>query len=305
MPEGDTVTRSKDLLSPAFLRELEALRRWLLLRTTSDSLGDAPGRRHGGSADFSDHRRYVPGDDPQRIDWTIYARSGETVVKRFRAEEDVIVRIVIDASASMLAGSRGKVPFAQRVAAAVAYLALARGQRTQILVSGGSIGPGARAATSVHRGRGELALVLRAIASLNGGGQTVLSESLERILLAASPPGWFVIISDFLDTRPVPDVLTRARARRHDLSLCHIFDPDDLNLDGMGDLELVDSETGETLEVTVTPELLASVTRNTSLRGAHLGAWARQHRAGYVVAASDASLRHVLERLSRRTVDRA
>ncbi|MBO7708741.1 MAG: DUF58 domain-containing protein [Thermoguttaceae bacterium] len=30
---------------------------------------------HGFSVEFSEHRKYVPGDDPSEIDWHVYAKT--------------------------------------------------------------------------------------------------------------------------------------------------------------------------------------------------------------------------------------
>ena len=47
------------------------------------------------------------------MDWLAFARTGEPVRKLFRAEEDVVVRLVVDASAALETGDPPKV--AQRL----------------------------------------------------------------------------------------------------------------------------------------------------------------------------------------------
>ena len=71
------------LLDPAFVRELEALRRRLEIRARSGGGGEHLARRKGSSAEFQEHRAYAPGDDMRRIDWAAYARTGEPVLKIF------------------------------------------------------------------------------------------------------------------------------------------------------------------------------------------------------------------------------
>src|SRR6187402_2282227 len=123
----------RDLLDPAFVRELEALRRRLTVNVRSGAAGERVSRRRGGSAEFQEHRPYAPGDDLRRIDWSAFARTGEPVLKLFRAEEDSVLRVVLDVSASLAFGTPQKLEVARRVAAAIGYLALANGQRVQIL----------------------------------------------------------------------------------------------------------------------------------------------------------------------------
>ncbi|HEY3253840.1 MAG TPA: DUF58 domain-containing protein, partial [Polyangiaceae bacterium] len=113
----------RSLLDPAFVRELEALRRRLSVTVQSGGAGERVSRRRGGSAEFQDHRPYAPGDDLRRVDWAAFARTGEPVLKLFRAEEDSVLRLVLDASGSLAFGSPQKFEVARRVAAAIGYLA--------------------------------------------------------------------------------------------------------------------------------------------------------------------------------------
>ena len=92
---------SGGLLDPSFTRELEALRRQLHIRARSGTVGEHVATRRGASAEFLEHRPYAPGDDLRRMDWLAFARTGEPVLKLFRAEEDVVVRLVVDASGSL------------------------------------------------------------------------------------------------------------------------------------------------------------------------------------------------------------
>src|SRR5262245_49495246 len=105
------------LLEAGFVRELEALRRRMQVRARSGGGGEHLAKRRGSSAEFLEHRAYAPGDDLRRIDWLAFARTGEPVFKLFRAEEDVVVRILIDASTSLIAGEPTKIEAAKRVAA--------------------------------------------------------------------------------------------------------------------------------------------------------------------------------------------
>jgi len=134
---------SADLLAPEFLRELEILKRRLEIDARSGAAGERVSRRRGSSAEFNEHRPYEPGDDLRRIDWAAYARSGQPVTKIFRAEEDAVVRIVLDASASLEFGTPSKLDVARRVAAAVGYLALGSGQRAELWVARTRPGEGA------------------------------------------------------------------------------------------------------------------------------------------------------------------
>jgi len=55
----------------------------------------------GDSTEFHDQRPYVPGDDPRRINWAAYARSGQLTLKLFRQEGRPLIDCLIDTSPSM------------------------------------------------------------------------------------------------------------------------------------------------------------------------------------------------------------
>src|SRR5258708_22709179 len=86
-----------------------------------------PGRRRsplaGSSMEFSDYRRYAPGDDFRRIDWRAYARLERLFLRVFEAEENITVTILIDCSTSMYHGTPAKSDLAITLAAALAYIA--------------------------------------------------------------------------------------------------------------------------------------------------------------------------------------
>src|SRR2546427_7433491 len=87
-----------------------------------------PGRRRsplaGSSMEFSDYRRYAPGDDFRRIDWRAYARLERLFLRVFEAEENLTVTVLIDCSDSMHHGLPTKASLAMELAAALAYVAL-------------------------------------------------------------------------------------------------------------------------------------------------------------------------------------
>jgi uncharacterized protein (DUF58 family) len=55
----------------------------------------------GFSVEFSEHRRYAPGDDPKDIDWLVFAKTDKHYVKKFEAETNITGYLVVDASGSM------------------------------------------------------------------------------------------------------------------------------------------------------------------------------------------------------------
>src|SRR6516165_11950865 len=87
----------------------------------------------GSGIEFADHREYTPGDDFRYLDWNLYARHDELLLKRFQEEEDLHVYFLLDCSRSMAFGDPPKFDFARRVTAALAYIALADLDRIAVI----------------------------------------------------------------------------------------------------------------------------------------------------------------------------
>lgn len=58
-------------------------------------------RDSGDSTEFHDHRLYAPGDDPRRINWAAYGRTGQLSLKLFRQEGRLLIDCLLDVSPSM------------------------------------------------------------------------------------------------------------------------------------------------------------------------------------------------------------
>ena len=108
------------LTDPQFIQQLDAL--YLLARRIlGGSLqADRRTKRKGSGIDFADYSEYQQGDDYRAIDWRVYARLEQLLVKLFEVEEDTTVYLVLDTSISM----QSKLLEAQRLAAALGYIAL-------------------------------------------------------------------------------------------------------------------------------------------------------------------------------------
>jgi uncharacterized protein (DUF58 family) len=293
------VADESDLLSPGFLRELEALRRRLEVRARSGAAGERASSRRGSSAEFQDHRPYAPGDDPRRIDWAAFARTGEPILKLFRAEEDVVVRMLLDASASMGFGSPTKLEVARRFTAAVGYMALARLERAQLVAASGA----GLSARPPLRGRAATASLLRSLGAVEASGSVDLGRTVDAVVRQSARPGLLVVVSDFFDGGPVLAALARARAAGHDVALAQIVAPEEEEPTLEGDLLLVDAETGQSVELTADAAALEAYAMRFAGLCEELRAFARRHGATYVRAHTNGSLEDAVRRLVGRAVD--
>lgn len=290
---------SDALLDPLFLRELEVLRRRLEIRARSGASGERAASRKGSSAEFQEHRPYAPGDDPRRIDWLAYARSGEPVVKLFRAEEDAIARLLVDASASMGFGEPSKLDVARRLAAALGYMTLAGLERAQLIAAA----DGKTQVRPPTRGKASLGGLLRALGGLEASGAVDLARSVDTTVRQGRRPGLLAVFSDFFDPGPVLGALGRARAAGNDVLLVQIVLREEQEPTLEGDLLLVDAESGETVELTADPDAIEAYTRRFAGLCEELRAFAKKHGAAYIRTLVGEPLDEVVRRAVARGVD--
>ena len=78
----------------------------------------------GQGIEFAGVREYLRGDDVRSIDWNVTARMGKPFVKLFEEEHELEIFLIVDRSASMFTGSKGKVKY-ETAAEVAALLALA------------------------------------------------------------------------------------------------------------------------------------------------------------------------------------
>jgi uncharacterized protein (DUF58 family) len=210
--------------------------------------GDHRSKLLGRGSELAQVRPYVPGDDVRLIDWNVTARTGEAHIRVQLAERVLVTWIALDLSPSMAFGTadRRKADVAVGATLAVAHAATVRGNRAGLLVFGGG-------ETTVHpprQGRAGLLGVLSALrddaADLQPG--LPLGDALQRLAAIARQRSLVTVISDFrgpLDWRlPLLQV-----AGRHDVLAVEIRDPREQELAPVGELWLIDSESGRRLRV--------------------------------------------------------
>ena len=92
---------SDHLTSPAFIQRLESL--FLLTRRVLGGTlqADRKSRKKGTGITFADYAEYRLGDDFRAIDWRVYARFDQLVIKLFELEEDATIYILFDSSQSL------------------------------------------------------------------------------------------------------------------------------------------------------------------------------------------------------------
>jgi len=233
--------------------------------------------RPGTSAEFSDFRTYVAGDDYRRLDWNAYARLDRLILRLYLGEEDLSVHLFVDTSDSMRWGRPPKDAASRSIAGALAYVALAGQDRVSVTGFADRV----TARLRPQRGRQSCPRVWEALGSLGAG----TAGDFRSLLAVAGSlrPGISVIISDFLTESDLGSALAALRSAGQQVVLLQVLAPQELDPDVTGDVALTDVETGASVEVTVTPALLQRyhealddhTNRLMALAGAHRALWRR------------------------------
>ncbi len=140
----------------------------------------------GGGIEFADHREYTPGDDFRYLDWNVYARHGELLLKRFQEEEDLHVYLLLDCSRSMSFGDPPKFDYVRQVGAALAYIALADLDRVAVVAFAGEV----VADFPLTRGKARILSLLKFLENLEPqGAATDLAQGRTELRPSRPAPG--------------------------------------------------------------------------------------------------------------------
>ncbi|MBR3742739.1 MAG: DUF58 domain-containing protein [Clostridia bacterium] len=234
------------MLSEAFLHRLDTLRPALRSRARGGSGGARKSRMLGTSAEFSDFREYAPGDDIRRIDWNAYARFDKLFLKLFMEEQEAMITVLLDGSASMAE----KWPAAQSIAEAFAYAALGGGDRVRAAIATKD-GP---VSCAFGTGRRDYPRLSAYIADYSPKGQADLALSIRR--LDPCPKGMTLLISDFLVEDAGNAALAALRYRGQETCAVQVMSPEELRPAFSGSVRLTDEEGGTPLDLSADGETL-------------------------------------------------
>jgi uncharacterized protein (DUF58 family) len=203
----------------------------------------------GGGIEFADHREYTPGDDFRYLDWNLFARHDQLLLKRFQEEEDLHVYILLDLSKSMNFGRADKFDLARQVAAALAYIALADLDRVAVL----AFSDGIVDEFPLTRGKGRILTLLKFLEGLKPQGTvTDLSRVIGTFVNRGQRRGLVIVISDLYDPAGFAPAIDALRHSKFEPHLVQIYDRAEAEPELLGDLELFDVESGSVQKVTVT-----------------------------------------------------
>ena len=224
------------MLTDAFLARLDALRLAMRGRAQGGAGGSRRSRQTGSSAEFSDYREYIPGDDIRRLDWNALARFDRLYMKLFMEEQESQVTILLDASASMEA----KWDTARCAAEAVGYLALTGGDRLQLQ----ALKDGKATRFPQLSGRAAFAKLNMFLDScVPDGKEETLTEAVKRA--EGLRKGLCFLITDGYTEDALKEALDYLRYMRQETAVIQVMSGGELRPEMEGALKLTDSESGE------------------------------------------------------------
>lgn len=268
----------RPLFDELFLRRIErmSLQAQRTLRGNPAS-GEHRSQRQLPATIFSDHRPYSSGDDLRYVDWHVYARQNQVLVRLGEAEQDVHVHLLVDASQSMLLGQPPRLRLAQQLSGALGYLALAHSDRVHVV----SFGPSAGPSFGPVQGKSQTVALLRFIAQIKPQPTTQLTAVLQQYAREHPQGGMLVICSDLLVPDGLDEALRLFSPPRWQTLVLHLLDQHDLQPELRGTLELEDSETGQRLDLTLDATTLAAYQRNLEAWRSQLARTCSRYAATY------------------------
>jgi uncharacterized protein (DUF58 family) len=202
---------------------------------------------HGFSVEFSEHRKYTPGDDLKDMDWNVYAKTDKYYLKKFQAETNMTGYLVMDLSASMAYTFRQeltKFDYAICLAAALGYLMIHQQDPVGLVTFDTQI----RTSLPPHSKRTQLGSILAVLSNLKPTGKTDIPYCLQQLAALMRGKSLVMLFSDLLtDPEPLVRSLHLLRHRGHEVILFHILDEAEVKFPFEGVVEFEDPEGGEKL----------------------------------------------------------
>jgi len=221
-------------------------------------LGNASGRHRsplrGSSVEFAEYRKYVQGDDTRRLDWKAYARSDRYYIKEFEADTNLRAYMFLDTSGSMEFNfeSETKIEYARKLASTLAYLTIDQGDAAGLSL----VNDKTHLEMPPRRKASHLQNMFKNLNEIQPKGETGLVQGLHDIAEKIGSRAMIVVISDFFcDLDELKDALQHLHHKKHDVTLFHLMDPQEIDFDFERPHRFVDME--DNTSVVVEPSLIA------------------------------------------------
>jgi len=211
-------------LRPDVIRQVERLdlRARFIVEGFLSGLHASP--YQGFSVEFSEHRKYNPGDDIKDIDWNVYAKTEKYYVKKFQAETNMSGWVLLDSSGSMgwtFRQQLTKFDYAVSLAAALGYLMIRQQDPIGLAVFDEKI----HHSLPPRSKRSHLGAMLSMLGALRPAGASDPGAALRQLQPLLKHRSLVMVFSDLLsDVEPVIEGLRRLRFAGHEIIVFHVLD---------------------------------------------------------------------------------
>ncbi len=274
----DGLGKTRDFLDSSVIARLTPIP-FLSRRPMQGSVSGRHTSPHrGSSVEFAEYRKYVPGDDPRRLDWRAVGRSDRFYVKEFEADTNLRCVFVVDTSGSMAfetsqkqissvaptlekensaalisnattsttKNQKSKLAYARSLAGTLAYLAVEQGDAVGLALASDKL----IKEIPARRNAAHLSHIFDALDEAQAANATQLPEILHQLAETISRRALFLVISDlFIDPTILRGCFEHLRFRQHDVGVFHLLAPEELNLPFQRPTRFLDMEGGPALFV--------------------------------------------------------
>jgi uncharacterized protein (DUF58 family) len=284
MTPGSPARGGEPLVDAAALRQLESLSLAGVETIVSGFGGQRAGAGSSRGLEFVDYRRYTPGDDLRSIDWNVYARLREVVVKASPSEGHVDLALLLDGSRSMESGEPPKFRYAQQLGAMLGTVALLGSDVVAVhLLADGDSWTAARL-TAPHL----VTELVEEMSRLPRGRRTDLTASVRAYRRQSPDADLAVLLTDaFAEPADLESAVGELAGSAHSAALVHLVESAEAATPLRGPVELRDSESGERVVVDVTPAVRRSYGERFEQEAARLRELCEANGVAYVRAPTE------------------
>jgi len=182
----------------------------------------------GFSQEFAEYRVYMPGDEPKRIDWKVYAKTDRFFIREYEEETNLKAYILLDASGSMgyTSNKVTKLEYASYLAASLAYLLIKQRDSVGLITFTSKLDDYVPPRSSPSH----LPVLLKKIDKIKPGGDTNLANTFHQLAEKIKRRGLVIILSDLFDDKDrVLSALRHFRHKKHEVLVFNILDKNLIN----------------------------------------------------------------------------
>ena len=241
----------KNYLDPSFISKLNSLELKARLVVEGFMVGLHKSPYHGFSAEFSEHRAYMQGDNLKDVDWKVFGKTEKYFIKQYEEETNLRSYIFLDTSNSMAYKSTGnisKLDYSITLAAALSYLMVHQQDAVGLTLYSEKINKFLPPKST----RSYYQEILKNLANVTASEKTNTASSLSEGAEKLKRRGLVIIISDFFDNiNSVLKAIKHFNYKKNEIIVFQILDPVEKTFSFGKDAIFKDLETGD--EITTQP----------------------------------------------------